>query len=284
MDATSTTNQGSSSALFPMPQAQLLPPPRASLSSLSLSSSGSSHHAPSITNFPILVLTVLGILTTSLLLLAYYVFVIRCCLNWHGSSSSSITTAGARGRRQRQRQRQRAATSSTALPVVSAAAEPRGLDEAAIRALPAFRYSGKKKTPAPAPSECAVCLGEFEDGDRVRLLPGCLHVFHVACIDTWLQGNANCPLCRAHIAAHCLLQLPLLPADHQQLQEVAIQLELLPGAEQEDQATTPQAQQRQAATAPAPDETAGEAPPPPPPPAAAATDNQFVIVVGGQRN
>lgn len=262
-----------SGAIFPMPQIPALlyppPPPRPLPSSaLSLTSSSSSRHAPSITSFPILVLTVLGILTTSVLLLAYYVFVIRCCLNWHASSSSSR-----RGRRRRQ---QRASsTTGISLPGSSSGdpAEARGLDEAAIQALPAFRYSRKKSAAgggttttnndaagagsAPA-SECAVCLGEFEDGERVRMLPACLHVFHVACIDTWLQGNANCPLCRADTATHCVL--PLQEPGHGRLrrpqdQEVVI-IQLVPGA-QEEEAARAQAQQRVAANAAA--ESTGEA-------------------------
>ncbi|KAI4378613.1 hypothetical protein MLD38_016070 [Melastoma candidum] len=43
---------------------------------------------------------------------------------------------------------------------------------------------------------CAVCLGEYEDGELIRALPGCLHAFHAACVDTWLSSHASCPLCR----------------------------------------------------------------------------------------
>lgn len=44
---------------------------------------------------------------------------------------------------------------------------------------------------------CAVCLGEFNEGDEVRVLPECGHIFHVLCIDKWLYSHTNCPLCRA---------------------------------------------------------------------------------------
>ncbi|KAL3536388.1 hypothetical protein ACH5RR_004849 [Cinchona calisaya] len=44
---------------------------------------------------------------------------------------------------------------------------------------------------------CAVCLSEFKQGDEVRVLPECMHTFHVSCIDKWLLSHRNCPLCRA---------------------------------------------------------------------------------------
>ncbi|KAJ1273809.1 hypothetical protein BS78_05G013200 [Paspalum vaginatum] len=50
-------------------------------------------------------------------------------------------------------------------------------------------------------AECAICLGELADGDRVRLLPTCRHGFHVRCIDLWLSAHSSCPICR-----HSLLE------------------------------------------------------------------------------
>jgi len=41
---------------------------------------------------------------------------------------------------------------------------------------------------------CAVCLCDFETGDRLRSLP-CDHLFHRPCIDKWLKRNKVCPLC-----------------------------------------------------------------------------------------
>ncbi|KAJ7539831.1 hypothetical protein O6H91_11G112200 [Diphasiastrum complanatum] len=45
-------------------------------------------------------------------------------------------------------------------------------------------------------SDCLICLNEFSEGDKVRLLPSCSHGFHVFCVDLWLLTNASCPVCR----------------------------------------------------------------------------------------
>ncbi|CAL9116166.1 unnamed protein product [Musa textilis] len=75
-----------------------------------------------------------------------------------------------------------------------------GLDPSAIAALPAFpfrRSSGSEDEGSAA--ECAVCLGAAEEGEMVRLLPGCKHLFHVGCIDMWLSSHVTCPVCRAMV-------------------------------------------------------------------------------------
>ncbi|WJX88239.1 hypothetical protein P8452_70348 [Trifolium repens] len=48
-------------------------------------------------------------------------------------------------------------------------------------------------------TQCYICLGEYEDGDSVRVLP-CHHEFHKTCIDKWLKEiHRVCPLCRGNI-------------------------------------------------------------------------------------
>jgi hypothetical protein len=71
-----------------------------------------------------------------------------------------------------------------------------GLDNAAIESIALTRYRAGGVLGA---SDCTVCLGEFQDGELLRLLPKCAHAFHVECIDTWLRAHVSCPLCRADV-------------------------------------------------------------------------------------
>ncbi|XP_050235806.1 RING-H2 finger protein ATL47-like [Mercurialis annua] len=70
-----------------------------------------------------------------------------------------------------------------------------GLDQSFIDALPVFLY--KEIMGLKEPFDCAVCLCEFTELDKLRLLPICSHAFHIDCIETWLLSNSTCPLCRA---------------------------------------------------------------------------------------
>ncbi len=49
---------------------------------------------------------------------------------------------------------------------------------------------------------CAVCLEEFEAGEKVRVLP-CGHKFHGDCLVPWLtERHASCPLCKMDVLKH----------------------------------------------------------------------------------
>ncbi|XP_062208292.1 RING-H2 finger protein ATL39-like [Phragmites australis] len=84
-----------------------------------------------------------------------------------------------------------------------------GLDASALAALPVTAYrrkdndggstSGGGAAAASGTTECAVCLSELADGEKVRALPSCGHVFHVECVDEWLRSRTTCPVCRAEV-------------------------------------------------------------------------------------
>ncbi|CAA6664990.1 unnamed protein product [Spirodela intermedia] len=70
-----------------------------------------------------------------------------------------------------------------------------GLDEPTIGAISVCAY--RRGEGLVEGTDCSICLGEFLDGEMLRLLPKCSHAFHIPCIDTWLRSRVNCPLCRA---------------------------------------------------------------------------------------
>ncbi|KAG2658937.1 E3 ubiquitin-protein ligase Os03g0188200-like [Panicum virgatum] len=83
---------------------------------------------------------------------------------------------------------------------------PRGLDAGAVEAFPTMTYAEAKALrvgnggDGGGALECAVCLSEFEDGERLRvLLPWCSHAFHPDCIGAWLAGHVTCPVCRCNL-------------------------------------------------------------------------------------
>ncbi|KAJ4750490.1 RING/U-box superfamily protein [Rhynchospora pubera] len=76
-----------------------------------------------------------------------------------------------------------------------------GLDRKVIEKFPLIKYGEVKHiTASKSPLECAVCLSEFLENDILRLLPGCRHVFHTNCIDTWLSEHITCPVCRSNLS------------------------------------------------------------------------------------
>ncbi|XP_010918796.1 RING-H2 finger protein ATL16-like [Elaeis guineensis] len=148
----------------------------------------------SYTSFPILVITILGILTTAILLLSYYIFAIKCRLNLRRADLVRRLYF-ARSRRHQFHMP----------PIINTTTAPefRGLDPSTVRSIPIikFRKAGGDAEAERRTSfnECAVCLNEFQEEEKLRLLPSCSHAFHIDCIDIWLQFNANCPLCRSDI-------------------------------------------------------------------------------------
>ena len=47
---------------------------------------------------------------------------------------------------------------------------------------------------------CSICIDDFEDGERIRLLPKCRHAFHTDCLLPWLtERQGCCPLCKRSV-------------------------------------------------------------------------------------
>ncbi|GAV61462.1 zf-RING_2 domain-containing protein [Cephalotus follicularis] len=167
-------------------------------------------HSSSGSSFPIIAIAIVGILATAFLLVSYYVFVIKCCLNWQ---RIDILRRFSLSRRR----------DEDPLMAHSPAMEARGLDESVIRSIPIFQFKkggdnvreiGERRF-----CECSVCLNEFQEDEKLRIIPYCGHVFHIDCIDIWLQSSANCPLCRTSISsttrfqAECIIAPSSSPQD-----------------------------------------------------------------------
>jgi E3 ubiquitin-protein ligase ATL10/75/76/77/78 len=73
-----------------------------------------------------------------------------------------------------------------------------GVKKRALRSIPVEVYGGGAEEEAEV---CAICLGEFADGEKVRVLPRCGHGFHVRCVDAWLLSRGSCPTCRRPVMA-----------------------------------------------------------------------------------
>ncbi|KAI3723053.1 hypothetical protein L2E82_34365 [Cichorium intybus] len=77
---------------------------------------------------------------------------------------------------------------------------PCGLDRSVVESFPVFLYSDVKVLKiGKGALECAVCISEFADDEKLRFLPKCHHVFHPDCIDAWLASHTTCPVCRADL-------------------------------------------------------------------------------------
>lgn len=115
-----------------------------------------------------------------------------------------------RNRRRRYIQRRAQHLLSVSTPTSKVASK--GLDSSVIKTIPTVIFSTKGGGGAAAshfpPLECAVCLSEFENDEKARVLPKCNHTFHVDCIDMWFYSHSNCPLCRAPVEADIPVNSP----------------------------------------------------------------------------
>ncbi|KAJ4953447.1 hypothetical protein NE237_030279 [Protea cynaroides] len=70
-----------------------------------------------------------------------------------------------------------------------------GLDQTVINSYTKFPFC-KSRDRGSGDSMCSICLCDYKDGEMLRMMPDCRHLFHLCCIDAWLRLNASCPVCR----------------------------------------------------------------------------------------
>lgn len=128
-----------------------------------------------------LLISLIGIASTTLAIVIYHLIIIKCCAS----------------RRRHHRQ-----TTNTPPYSDSENRPSRGLDSKLLETVPVESYSALKPNAFRIDQgECVICLSELEEGESVRVLPSCKHAFHVPCVDQWFTGHANCPVCRSPIVA-----------------------------------------------------------------------------------
>ncbi|XP_071439962.1 E3 ubiquitin-protein ligase RNF13-like isoform X2 [Hetaerina americana] len=73
------------------------------------------------------------------------------------------------------------------------------LPSSSLKKIPVVKF--KKNDPTMGFELCAICLEDYLDGDKLRVLP-CAHAYHCKCIDPWLTCNRRvCPMCKRKVFA-----------------------------------------------------------------------------------
>lgn len=44
-------------------------------------------------------------------------------------------------------------------------------------------------------TRCSICLNDFHVKEKLKSFPGCDHLFHIKCLDIWLNIDPSCPNC-----------------------------------------------------------------------------------------
>lgn len=146
--------------------------------------------SPSSTSVPVAAIIAVGFFATLLVITIYYLLVVKFWLN---------------------NQQIRQSQSSNYMPPIFFSYETggRGVDPSVIKSIPVVTFrkgEDGEKMKNLSFHECAVCLTDFQEKESIKVLPGCSHAFHINCIDTWLQFNVNCPMCRLVVSSSSLAQ------------------------------------------------------------------------------
>ncbi|KAK9124049.1 hypothetical protein Sjap_013651 [Stephania japonica] len=124
--------------------------------------------------FTPLIISMVGIACTALVLVFYQFVLSRCCNHTNSAVPQLNQQIGETGNELHKKK--------------------------LVESIPIVTYSKSKDGQFRVDhNECAVCLGELEEEEMVRLMPSCRHAFHAACIDQWFSSRSNCPVCRSPI-------------------------------------------------------------------------------------
>ncbi|XP_059612115.1 E3 ubiquitin-protein ligase Godzilla-like [Phlebotomus argentipes] len=70
----------------------------------------------------------------------------------------------------------------------------RRLPSSVLRKIPTIKFTKHDNY-----ETCAICLDDYIEGERLRVLP-CNHAYHTKCIDPWLTKNRRvCPICKRKV-------------------------------------------------------------------------------------
>ncbi|KAG8637022.1 NEP1-interacting protein 1 isoform X1 [Manihot esculenta] len=79
----------------------------------------------------------------------------------------------------------------------------RGLSKNCIEKLPQLTLQHSHNFDQCHQFCCSICLQDLKDGESVRKIPYCGHLFHMDCLDKWLARNGSCPMCRNCVFNDC---------------------------------------------------------------------------------
>ncbi|KAK4348528.1 hypothetical protein RND71_031283 [Anisodus tanguticus] len=144
------------------------------------------HHNRGLEINPVLV-GLLGVIAGAIIVVILHFVIVTWCKNSTSPDppeQNTTTIPVSQGQNRSRANAQHEMSSSTG----------RGTSNSMVQLIVLSRYKYNKNSKEEM---CSICLGELMEGDEVRVLPQCMHIFHVPCIDVWLRSHRNCPLCRA---------------------------------------------------------------------------------------
>lgn len=77
-----------------------------------------------------------------------------------------------------------------------------GTPSTVITSLQVIKYDAEQAEELKRQGEeptCTICLEDYNEGDELRRMPHCRHVFHQECSDLWLRSSQTCPNCRTSV-------------------------------------------------------------------------------------